>query len=92
MDTSKLPDNLSDRLDLCIQGTTGHLRERFIAIRDAPDFETRAAMYLALKSDLAMDNATDPAVADARRWITVLRPFLQPGERISLSTTRERTG
>lgn len=73
-----MPDNFADRLALIIQNTKGELRERFIAIRVAESDEVKQAMYGALRSDVMADKA----LADARRWVEMLRPFLAPGVRI----------
>lgn len=84
MTTSSLPDNLTDRLALIIQRTSGHLRERFIAIRDATGAQ-RTAMYAALKADALGDSA----LQDAHQWLKMLRPFLAPGLHMSLPKSQK---
>jgi len=79
MTTSAIPDNLTERLALIIRSTRGNLRDRFIAIRDAPDAE-KPAMYGALVSD-AFGDAT---LTGANRWLQLLRPFLAPGPHIQI--------
>jgi hypothetical protein len=74
MDTSQLPDNLPELLELCISKTTGDVRERFIAIRDAQDKETQTALFWAFRRNAFASER----LADADRWLTALGPFFQP--------------
>ncbi len=73
MDTSQLPDNLPELLELCISKTTGEVRERFIAIRDAQDKETQAALFRAFRREAFGDKR----LSEADRWLSRLRPFFE---------------
>lgn len=74
MDTSQLPDTLPELLELCISKTTGEVRERIIAIRDAQDKETQTARFWAFRRDAFASEG----LTDADRWLTALRPFFLP--------------